>query len=85
MSCVGAALGPLDLQARCARIHGTLFYDNEDRRDHIPLLKREADSESGSVNQAQRDSFARIVNLSTHPRQWCCSTSRRSDCVYARL
>ena len=40
-------------------IHGTLFYDNEDRRDHIPPSKREVDWDSGSVNQAQRDLFAK--------------------------
>lgn len=40
-------------------IHGTLFYDNADRRDHIPLSKREVDWDSGSVNQAQRDLFSK--------------------------
>lgn len=40
-------------------IHGNLFYDNEDRRDHIPLSKREVDWDSGSVNQAQRELFAK--------------------------
>ncbi|WAX94051.1 hypothetical protein N7E70_020550 [Aminobacter sp. NyZ550] len=40
-------------------IHGTLFYDNEHRRDHLPLLKREVDWDDGSVNQAQRALFAR--------------------------
>lgn len=40
-------------------IHGTLFYDNEDRRAHIPPSKREVDWNSGSVNPAQRDLFAK--------------------------
>lgn len=40
-------------------IHGTLFYDNADRRDHIPPSKREVDWDSGSVNKAQRDLFAK--------------------------
>ena len=40
-------------------IHGTLFYDNRDRRDPIPPSKREVDWQSGSVNQAQRDLFAK--------------------------
>ena len=40
-------------------IHGTLFYDNEDRRAHIPPSKREVDWHSRSVNQAQRDLFAK--------------------------
>lgn len=40
-------------------IHGTLFYDNEHRRDHILPSKREVDWTGGSVNQAQRDLFAK--------------------------
>jgi len=40
-------------------IHGTLFYGNEDRRDQIPPSKREVDWDSESVNQAQRDLFAK--------------------------
>lgn len=40
-------------------VHGTLFYDNEERRNHIPPSKREVDWESGSVNQSQRDLFAK--------------------------
>lgn len=39
-------------------IHGTLFYDNQHRRPHMPLSKREVDWDDGSVNQAQRDLFA---------------------------
>lgn len=35
-------------------IHGTLFYDNEHRRDHIPPSKREVDWDAASVNHAQR-------------------------------
>lgn len=40
-------------------IHGTLFYDNEYRRHHIPPSKREVDWADDSVNQAQRDLFAK--------------------------
>ncbi|MDX2238482.1 MAG: hypothetical protein NW203_13045 [Hyphomonadaceae bacterium] len=40
-------------------IHGTLFYDNEHRRHHIPPSKREVDWDTRSVNQAQRDLFAK--------------------------
>lgn len=40
-------------------IHGTLFYDNKERRDHIPPSKREIDWDTGSVNQAQRNLFAK--------------------------
>jgi len=59
----GAVLDPLwnrpILKRDALGIHGTLFYDNEDRRDYIPSSKREVDWESGSVNQAQRDLFAK--------------------------
>ncbi|WP_432284071.1 hypothetical protein SLT36_19895 [Aminobacter sp. BA135] len=40
-------------------IHGTLFYDNQHRRPHMPPSKREIDWDDGSVSQAQRDLFAR--------------------------
>lgn len=40
-------------------IHGTLFCDNEQRREHIPPSKREVDWHRGSINQAQRDLFAK--------------------------
>ena len=39
-------------------IHGTLFSDNDDRREHIPLSKREIDWDERSINQAQRNLFA---------------------------
>lgn len=40
-------------------IHGTLFYDNEHRRRHMPASKREIDWDDRSINQAQRELFAR--------------------------
>lgn len=40
-------------------IHGTLFYDNEHRREHIPKTKREVDWDDRSINQAQRNLFVR--------------------------
>lgn len=40
-------------------IHGTLFYDNEHRRDRIPRSKREVDWDDASVNHAQRALFSR--------------------------
>ncbi|MER8564688.1 hypothetical protein NKH85_02510 [Mesorhizobium sp. M0924] len=40
-------------------IHGTLFYNNEYRRRHIPQSKREVDWDDGSINQAQRELFSR--------------------------
>ncbi|MGV3489946.1 MAG: hypothetical protein ACO1OG_01370 [Devosia sp.] len=38
-------------------IHGTLFYDNTHRRQHIPPSKREVDL--SAVNDAQRKLFAK--------------------------
>jgi hypothetical protein len=36
-------------------LHGTLFYDNEDRQ--IPASKREVDWDDRSINEAQRQLF----------------------------
>lgn len=59
----GAVLAPLwdrPILKRDARgIHGTLFYDNDERRDCIPPSKREVDWDSSSVNQAQRNLYAK--------------------------
>ena len=59
----GSVLTPLwgrpILKRDALGIHGTLFYDNEHRRDHIPPSKREVDWADGSINQAQRDLFAK--------------------------
>ena len=38
-------------------IHGTLFYDNEDRI--IPVTKREVDWDESAINPAQRELFRR--------------------------
>ena len=46
------------LKREALGIHGTLFYDNEDRRAHIPESKREVDWDDCSINQAQRDLFS---------------------------
>jgi len=40
-------------------IHGTLFYDNEARRDCFPPSKREVDWSSAPFNQAQRNLFVK--------------------------
>ena len=40
-------------------IHGTLYYDNDERREHIPESKREVDWSDSAVNYAQRQLFAR--------------------------
>ncbi|MBH0239190.1 hypothetical protein [Methylobrevis albus] len=40
-------------------IHGTLFFDNVERRPHIPASKREVDLDDRSINPAQRELFAR--------------------------
>jgi hypothetical protein len=39
--------------------HGTLFYDNANRREHVPASKREVDWDERAINQAQRDLFSR--------------------------
>jgi hypothetical protein len=59
----GSVLAPLwnrpILKREVIGIHGTLFYDNELRREHIPQSKREVDWDDHSVNQSQRNLFAR--------------------------
>lgn len=35
-------------------IHGTLFYQFEDRREHFPATKRERGRDLGSLSEAQR-------------------------------
>jgi hypothetical protein len=59
----GVVLAPLwnrpILKCDALGIHGTLFYDNDHRREHIPHSKREIDWNDLSINQAQRDLFAR--------------------------
>ena len=58
----GSVLTPLwsrpILKREALGVHGTLFYDNDHRRDHIPPSKREVDWAEDSVNQAQRNLFA---------------------------
>ena len=46
------------LKREALGIHGTLFYDNDHRRNHIPPSKREVDWADGSISQAQRNLFA---------------------------
>ncbi|WP_443969889.1 hypothetical protein [Sphingobium sp. CR28] len=48
-------------------IHGTLFYDNEYRRAHIPLSKREVDWDDGAINEAQRRLFAKKRDPGSSP------------------
>ncbi|WP_339702830.1 hypothetical protein [uncultured Sphingosinicella sp.] len=59
----GSVLGSLwarpILKRDALGLHGTLFYDNEGRREHIPPSKREIDWDDLSVNQAQRNLFAK--------------------------
>lgn len=47
------------LKCETQGIHGTLFYDNERRREHIPASKREVDWDESYVNGAQRALFRR--------------------------
>jgi hypothetical protein len=57
----GRVLAPLwsrpVLKRDIVGLHGTLFYDNEDRS--IPVGKREVDWDDASINPAQRELFAR--------------------------
>lgn len=39
-------------------IHGTLYYEYEDRRKHLPATKREVDWNESAINAAQRLLFA---------------------------
>ena len=39
-------------------IHGTLFYDNRNRREHFPATKREVDWGTSHLNAAQRHLFS---------------------------
>ena len=39
-------------------IHGTLYYQYEDRRRYLPTSKREVDWDDSSINAAQRRLFA---------------------------
>ncbi len=38
-------------------IHGTLFFDNGNRRAHLPASKREVDWDERAINEAQRQLF----------------------------
>ena len=38
-------------------IHGTLLYDAEERRRHLPLSRREVDWKDSAINEAQRKLF----------------------------
>jgi len=40
-------------------IHGSLFYEFADRKEFYPATKREVDWDARSINQAQRDLFAK--------------------------
>lgn len=45
------------LKRDASGLHGTLFYDNDHRQ--LPASKREVDWDESSINQAQRELFAR--------------------------
>jgi len=46
------------LKRNALGVHGTLFYDNDHRRHHIPPSKRKVNWADSSVNQTQPDLFA---------------------------
>jgi hypothetical protein len=41
-------------------IHGTLFYDHEDKRHHLPSSKREIDQDPSQINAAERELYTRL-------------------------
>ncbi|MEO6340730.1 MAG: hypothetical protein ABIO39_11865 [Caulobacteraceae bacterium] len=43
-------------------IHGALYYDYADRREHLPASKREIDRDPRSINWAQRQLYKRLRN-----------------------
>ena len=45
------------LKKEAQGIHGTLFYDGNSRREHVPPTKREVDWDAHSINEAQRRLF----------------------------
>ena len=53
----GVVLGPIwerpILKRDAQGIHGTLFYEWKDRREHFPASKREVDLDERSINEAQ--------------------------------
>ena len=58
----GHVLGPLWLRPILKRdavgIHGTLFYEADERREFLPSSRREVDWDERYVNEAQRALFA---------------------------
>ena len=40
-------------------IHGSLFYEFDGRKEYYPATKREVDWNERSINQAQREHFAK--------------------------
>lgn len=47
------------LKSEANGIHGTLFYDADDRREFLPPSRREVDWDERFVNEAQRALFRR--------------------------
>jgi hypothetical protein len=45
------------LKKEAQGLHGTLFYDWEDRSAYLPSTKREVDWDERSINEAQRRHF----------------------------
>jgi hypothetical protein len=41
-------------------IHGTLYYDYNERSKYLPESKREVDRATGQINEAQRALYARL-------------------------
>jgi hypothetical protein len=58
----GKIMGPIwarpILKRDAIGLHGTLFYEWAEKRQHLPATKREVDLDPMSVNWAQRELFA---------------------------
>ncbi len=59
---VGKIMGPIwgrpILKRDAMGLHGTLYYEWDEKRQHLPATKREVDLDPLSVNRAQRELFA---------------------------
>jgi len=41
-------------------LHGTLYYDYQQKRKYLPTTKREIDRPAGQLNGAERELFSRV-------------------------
>ncbi|MBM7044317.1 hypothetical protein JTP94_03975 [Rhizobium lusitanum] len=50
------------LKREAKGIHGTLYYNWQRKRHHLPASKREVDSDEHGINEAQRRLFRSVRN-----------------------